>query len=160
MTRSGKVDDPQLGEPDPRVVLEETAVELVVSLHRLLRTLHRARPEPRLQPTPFIVLVLLNRYGPSRIGVLADRVPCTQPTVTATVAQLEAEGLVAREPDPADGRAIQVAITASGSDALCRIARSEADALLSRLGVLSPQEVRQVLEVGPFLRRLAESEPR
>jgi DNA-binding MarR family transcriptional regulator len=139
-------------------VSEEAALELVVSLHRLLRALRKARPDPRLQPTPLIVLALLTEYGPSRIGVIADRIPCSQPTVTAAVANLESAGLVRREPDQADGRAIRVAITDSGSRTMSRVAHSEAEALAERLGSLSPQDVQKVLEVGRLLRRLTDAD--
>jgi DNA-binding MarR family transcriptional regulator len=135
---------------------EEAALELVVSLHRLLRTLRKARPDPRLQPTPLIVLALLTEYGPSRIGVIADRIPCSQPTVTAAVASLESAGLVRREPDPADGRAIRVVITESGSRTMSGVAHSEAEALAERLGSLPPQDAQKVLELGRLLRRLTD----
>jgi DNA-binding MarR family transcriptional regulator len=139
-------------------VNEDEALHFVVSLHRLLRILRRARPEPRLQPTPLIVLALLNQHGPARIGVLACRAACTQPTVTAAVTQLEASGLVRREPDPADGRAIRVVLTDPGAQALSRVAHSEAEALAARLGALPPEDVRKILEVGHLLRRLTDAD--
>ncbi|MFD8075992.1 MarR family winged helix-turn-helix transcriptional regulator [Streptomyces sp. NPDC059718] len=135
---------------------EEDALDFVVSLHRLVRLLRRARPEPRVQPTPLIVLALLNQYGPSRVGVLAERAACTQPTITAAVTQLETAGLVRREPDPADGRATRVVMTAPGRRELVRMARGEAEALAVRLGTLPPEDVRKVLDAGRLLRRLTD----
>ncbi|MFB7289066.1 MarR family winged helix-turn-helix transcriptional regulator [Actinacidiphila glaucinigra] len=137
---------------------EDDALEFVVSLHRLVRLLRRARPEPRVQPTPLIVLALLNQYGPCRVGVLAERAACTQPTVTAAVGQLEAGGLVRREPDPADGRATRVVMTAPGRRELVRMACGEAEALAARLATLPPEDVRKVLEAGRLLRRLTDCE--
>ncbi|MCQ4079066.1 MarR family transcriptional regulator [Streptomyces sp. RB6PN25] len=137
-------------------VSEEAALELLVSLHRFLRTLRKARPDPRLQPTQLVVLALLAQYGPLRIGVIADRIPCSQPTVTAAVASLESAGLVRREPDPADGRAIRVVITESSSGTMSTVAHSQAGALAERLGTLSPQDAQKVLEAGRLLRRLTD----
>lgn len=135
---------------------EEAALELVVTLHRLLRSLGRAVPARRIPPTQLIVLALLTHHGPSRIGVLADRIPCSQPTATAAVASLETAGMVRREPDPTDGRAARVVITDEGSRALKDVAHSEAEALAGRLGTLPPEDVRRVLEAGPLLRTIAD----
>ncbi|WP_431962215.1 MarR family winged helix-turn-helix transcriptional regulator [Actinacidiphila sp. bgisy160] len=140
------------------VVGENEALDLVVSLHRLVRLLRRARPEPWVQPTPLIVLALLNQYGPSRVGVLAERAACSQPTITAAVVQLEAAGLVRREPDPVDGRATRVVMTEPGGRELARMARGEAEALAVRLGTLPPEDVHKVLEAGRLLRRLTDCE--
>ncbi|MER7415124.1 MarR family winged helix-turn-helix transcriptional regulator [Streptomyces cacaoi] len=135
----------------------DAALELVLSLHRLLRSLRRAGPTGGLQPTQLILLSQLTEAGPSRVGVLADRVPCSQPTATAAVAELEGAGLVCREPDPTDGRATRVAITDKGTDALLGVAHGEAEALLRRLGSLGTPEAEHVLAAAPLLRRLADT---
>ncbi|GAB2782346.1 MarR family winged helix-turn-helix transcriptional regulator [Streptomyces daliensis] len=137
---------------------EDAALELVVSLHRILRTLRRAAPAGRLQPTQLILLALLKELGPSRIGVLADRVPCSQPTATAAIVDMQSAGLVHREPDPTDGRATRVAVTEAGTRALADVAHGEAEALMKRLGSLPPEDVESVLAIGRVLRRLAEAE--
>jgi DNA-binding MarR family transcriptional regulator len=136
---------------------EDAALEFVVSLHRLLRTLRRAGPAGRLQPTQLILLAGLAEFGPSRIGVIADRVPCSQPTATAAVASLESAGLVHREPDPDDGRATRVVLTETGRETLIEVAHSEAEALTERLGSLSDEHAQRVLSVGPLLRQLADT---
>ncbi|NSC20320.1 MarR family transcriptional regulator [Streptomyces albus subsp. chlorinus] len=135
----------------------DAAFEMVLALHRLLRSLRRAGPTGGLQPTQLIVLSLLVEGGPSRVGVLAERVPCSQPTATAVVAELEALGFVRREPDPTDGRATRVAATEEGRGTLRDVAYGEAEALLERLGSLSEEEVAQLLRTAPLLRRLADS---
>ncbi|WP_234426875.1 MarR family winged helix-turn-helix transcriptional regulator [Streptomyces niger] len=135
---------------------EEATLELVVTLHRLLRSLGRAVPGRRVPPTQLIVLALLTQLGPSRIGVLAERIPCSQPTATAAVASLESAGLVRREPDPTDGRAARVVVTEDGVRALNDVAHSEAEALAARLATLPPEDVQCVLDAGALLRRLAE----
>ncbi|MGI5471359.1 MarR family winged helix-turn-helix transcriptional regulator [Streptomyces sp. CA-132043] len=144
------------GEAAVSAVGEEATLELVVTLHRLLRSLGRAVPGRRVPPTQLIVLALLTQLGPSRIGVLAERIPCSQPTATAAVASLESAGLVRREPDPTDGRAARVVVTEDGVGALNDVAHSEAEALAGRLATLAPEDVRRVLEAGTLLRRLAE----
>ncbi|MEU8888642.1 MarR family winged helix-turn-helix transcriptional regulator [Streptomyces sp. NPDC048442] len=132
--------------------------DLVVSLHRLLRSLRRAAPAGRLQPTQLIVLSLLYEKSPARIGELAAKVPCSQPTATAAITAMEARGLVRREPDPTDGRASSVLLTERGAEALTEVARDEAEVLAARLGTLDAEQARAVVSLAPLLRRLAEAE--
>jgi DNA-binding MarR family transcriptional regulator len=49
-----------------------------------------------------------------RLSDLGRRLGITPSTLTRNLARLEAEGLVGRIPDPEDGRASQVALTATG----------------------------------------------
>lgn len=137
---------------------DDEAVALVVSLHRLVRGLRRAS-SAGLQPTQLIVLAQLAESGPLRIGELAERVPCSQPTATTVVAGLETGGLLSREPDPDDGRAVRVGLTPAGEREILSTARSEAEVLTERLTELRPEQREQVLAVGPLLRRLGEREP-
>ena len=57
-----------------------------------------------------------------RMGELSKRMMVTGGNVTGIVAQLEAEGLVARVPDPQDGRAFTVKLTAQGRRSFARMA--------------------------------------
>lgn len=136
-----------------RTVGTEQALELVVAMHRLLRGLRRPAG---LGPTQLIVLALLLQHGPSRIGELAERVPCSQPTATVAVAGLQTAGLVHREPDPTDGRAIRVHVTDAGRAALYSVAHGEAETLASLLNVLPATDVDRLLMAAPVLAALAE----
>lgn len=138
------------------IIDDDAALQLVISLHRLLRGLRRAAPADGIQPTQIVVLSLLAESGPARIGELAARVPCSQPTATAAVAGLEAAGLVLRQSDPTDGRAVRIVLTSQGARALVDAARAEAEVLAWRLGALADEEARAVVALGPLLRRLAE----
>ncbi len=131
---------------------------LVVALHRLVRSLRRASPTRALQPTQLIVLAQLTESGPLRIGALAERVPCSQPTATTTVASLESSGYVRREHDPNDGRAVRVVLTEAGSGAVRSLARGEAEALTRRLGILPEDSRDAVLALAPLLRQLTAAE--
>ncbi|ANZ14199.1 MarR family winged helix-turn-helix transcriptional regulator [Streptomyces noursei] len=136
---------------------DDAALQLVISLHRLTRSLRRSATAGSIQLTHVAVLALLTQRGPSRIGEIAQWVPCSQPTATAAVLGLESSGLVRREADPKDRRASRVLLTERGSAALVDIARGEAQVLSRRLTALRPDEIRRLTEVEPLLRRLAES---
>lgn len=108
-----------------------------------------------LQPTQTIVLSQLVSAGPLRVGELATRVPCSQPTATVAVAGLESAGYVRREPDPADGRAIRVVITDAGRDLLLSLAHGEARELAGRLDQLDPADQEQLHQIVALLNKLA-----
>jgi DNA-binding MarR family transcriptional regulator len=61
-----------------------------------------------------LALRLVVHEGPQRIGALADALGVTIATASRTVDALEAAGLVRREQDPTDARAVRVGLTARG----------------------------------------------
>jgi DNA-binding MarR family transcriptional regulator len=136
-------------------VSHQQTLHLLIALHRLLRTIRQAAPANGLYPTQLIVLNQLLQYGPMRVGELAAQVPCSQPTATTMVSNLEAMGLVARGPDPDDGRAIQVTLTDTGRETIISVAHGDAEIIAERLAELTPAEAAQVLAVAPLLERLS-----
>jgi len=79
-----------------RAVGADEALDVVIAMHRLMRRLRRAGHTGAVHPTQLIVLALLMQYGPLRIGELARRVPCSQPT--ATTAQPRASSSTRSQP--------------------------------------------------------------
>lgn len=88
------------------------------------------------------VLALVEDLGPARVTTLAAADDCSQPSMTAQVHRLEADGLVTRAPDPADARATLVGLTADGAAALARIRRARGAALRPVLDAVAPDEQR------------------
>jgi DNA-binding MarR family transcriptional regulator len=134
---------------------EQQAFDIVVALHRLLRTLRHAVRNNSLQPSQVLVLSQLVAYGPMRVGELAARVPCSQPTATVAVTSLESTGYVRREADPADGRAIRVDATDEGRAVLISLAQGEARELTARLSTLDQDELEILDRLAPLLTKLA-----
>jgi DNA-binding MarR family transcriptional regulator len=138
------------------VTSEQQAFDMVLALHRLLRSLrHAVRDDNSLQPTQILVLTQLISAGPMRVGELATRVPCSQPTATVAVSSLEQTGYVRREPDPADGRASIVVVTDAGRETLLSLAHGEAKELAVRLAQLDPADQEQLVHIAPLLNKLA-----
>ncbi|HEX5114480.1 MAG TPA: MarR family transcriptional regulator [Pseudonocardiaceae bacterium] len=129
---------------------DDAALQLVLALHRLVRSLRT----PGQHPTRLLLLVQLIQGGPQRIGELADRIPCSQPTATTVANALAVEGLVRRVRDTSDGRAIQLQITDAGRAAVEGVVRGQADKLGERLTALAPAERAQVLAAVPVLRKM------
>jgi DNA-binding MarR family transcriptional regulator len=137
---------------------EQEAFHLVLALHRVIRTLRREAPAASLSPTHVIVVAQLLASGPMRIGELATQVPCSQPTATTVVSGLEEAGLVRREPDPEDRRAIRVVATEEGRQKVFSVAHGEAEVLANRMAKLAPAERELLAAVQPILYRLASPE--
>jgi DNA-binding MarR family transcriptional regulator len=91
---------------------------------------------------------------PHRITELSAGEGISQPAVTQLVNRLEHRGLVTREIDPADGRAVLVALTASGREELDRV-RAEYRALLhEEMAALDDEEVEALATAVEILDRL------
>jgi len=66
-----------------------------------------------LNPTQAEILARIS-VGPARTGALAQALGVTSATLSDSVSALVAKGLAERRPDPADGRAQQIAATPAG----------------------------------------------
>ena len=88
------------------------------------------------------VLALVDDLGTARVTTLAAADHCSQPSMTAQVHRLEADGLVTRTPDPADARASLVELTPDGAAALARLRRARGAALAPVLDAVRPDPGR------------------
>lgn len=85
--------------------------------------------------------------GPLRLGALADRVGATDPTTSRAVDGLVAAGLVVRQPDPADRRAVLHEATALGT-ARVEARRNEVAAVLDEaLARFTSTDRRRLVEL-------------
>jgi len=136
--------------------MAQETLQLLVSMHRIVRHLRRSRTTTVLHPTQFLALMLIADEQPIRIGEIAARVPCSQPTATTTVAGLEEAGLVRREPDPVDGRATAVVLTEAGARMVEASGQQAADELGKLLRRLDDEDRALVLKAGQALARIAD----
>lgn len=110
--------------------MTELGGELVVLSARLIREVRRANSD---HPTSVRVLSILDEYGPSTVGALAQADGCTQPSMTALVNALAENGWITREPHPDDARSSLVTTTPAGRDALRRFREHNAVVLAERI---------------------------
>ncbi|HLH58049.1 MAG TPA: MarR family transcriptional regulator [Streptosporangiaceae bacterium] len=140
------------GDPD----VYEVAGAVRDSVGLLLRRMRQARPEGELTLPESSALTRLDRGGPATPSTLARLEQISPQSMGATVAALEARGLVERRPDPADGRRAVMSVTEAGRQVLRdkRSARVEqlAQALSSGF---TAAEVSQLKAAAPLLERLA-----
>src|SRR5580692_2687647 len=98
--------------PGPDV--QEVAGALRVSIGMLLRRLRQTRTDGELTLPESSALTRLDRGGPATASALAKLEQISPQSMGATLAGLEARGLVQRAGDPADGRRVILSITERG----------------------------------------------
>jgi DNA-binding MarR family transcriptional regulator len=140
-------------EPD----VAEVAAALRVSIGLLLRRLRQVRPDGELSLPEMSALTRLDRSGPATSSELARLEQISPQSMGATLAALQARGLVARRPDPQDGRRAVLALTAAGQQVL----RDKHSARVTQLaqalsGGFTPAELSQLMAAAPLLERLAQ----
>ncbi|WP_235547984.1 MULTISPECIES: MarR family winged helix-turn-helix transcriptional regulator [unclassified Nocardioides] len=125
--------------------------EVGVMIRRIRRVIgERARSvHPELQSSSYLMLTWLNQHGAQRASAMAESFGIDKGAISRQVQHLLDLGLVDRSPDPADGRATLVSVTA---DAAVRIAEVNEDRrrwLDDRLGDWPEQDLSE------FVRMLA-----
>jgi DNA-binding MarR family transcriptional regulator len=100
-------------------VIDDLGFLLAKATHRwneLLAERFAAAGHSEIRPSYGSVLVPLFEDDGLRMGELARRAHLSKQTMTELVRRLEGEGLVERRPDPADGRASLIFLTARSRD--------------------------------------------
>jgi DNA-binding MarR family transcriptional regulator len=110
-----------------------------------------------LSLTAAATLGRLQREGPARLTELATAEGITQPSMTALVARLCAQGLVERGADPSDGRAVVLSLTPAGADLLAHRRAARTTRLAPFLAGLSPDDLHQITAAMPAITRLIDA---
>ena len=135
--------------------LVQTAQELRTVLGRLVR---RLRVEDTLPLRYMTVLGRLEREGPLTTSSLAQRERMRPQSMAETIKELERDGLLARAPDPEDGRRILLTLTSAGTRTMRehRARRQEwlAAAIDRELGVADQRVLERAIRL---LERLVDS---
>ncbi|WP_433201104.1 MarR family winged helix-turn-helix transcriptional regulator [Dactylosporangium sp. CS-047395] len=141
---------------------------LLERLGALWRRQRRERvPVAGLSQSAVRLLAAVNRLGgatrparPTQPARLADETQMTSSNVAATLRELEAAGLVARDRDESDARRVNVSLTPAGADLVARN-RGLREAWLAAAidDLLTEREQRVLAEASDLLGRLAAYEP-
>jgi DNA-binding MarR family transcriptional regulator len=135
------------------------ATSLAAGLERVVGLLRALSQPSGLSMTAVSTLSTLERSGPTRLTQLAALAGVTQPAMTQLISRLEDDGLVRREPDPADGRVVQVTVTDDGRATLARRRARRAERLTVILAQLSPEHRAALTAALPALDALASANP-
>ncbi|MFI6208864.1 MarR family winged helix-turn-helix transcriptional regulator [Streptomyces sp. NPDC051041] len=99
---------------------------------------------PDLESSAYGLLVRLDECGRQRATDLAAYIGVGKATMSRQLRALEELGLVAREPDPADGRAWLVALTREGRERVGRVREARRERYARRLADWDPREVTEL----------------
>jgi DNA-binding MarR family transcriptional regulator len=136
----------------------QVAAALRVSIGLLLRRLRQVQVEGELTLPESSALTRLDRGGPTTPSELAKLEQISPQSMGATLAALEARGLVGRRPDPRDGRRVVLSVTEAGRAVLLDKRNARAEQLAKALSAgFTPAELRQLMAAAPLLERLAQS---
>jgi DNA-binding MarR family transcriptional regulator len=145
---------------DPPALDEESVIRLRNACLRVSRRLRTSGDPEGLTATQSSALTTLVREGPRRAGDLAEAEALNPTMLSRVLAQLERRGLVAREPDPEDGRATVARATAEGRRLVERLRARRAAMLLGWLKDLTDAERASLMAALPALEVLAEGSRR
>ena len=84
--------------------------------------------------------------GESRATHLAERLGVSAPVLSRHIAELEEQGYVVRRPDPEDGRAQLIALSAAGAEKLRDIEEQRTATLQGLLQDWSEDDVEQTAQ--------------
>ena len=133
--------------------LGEALLRAIGTLARAVRRERHVPPSARVE-----ALALLDEMGEVNVAALAQRRQVKHQTMRTMIAQMESVGLVARRPDPADGRSQLVTLLPAGRAELERAGarhRAQIDAMIA--DGLSAQEQAVLRAAVVLLDRLSGS---
>lgn len=144
--------------PAPATPPDESRIEsLVLEVeHEFARIAATARQgirkkatsiHPDLQPFGYNVLSVLAREHAQQQIALAEELQVDKATMSRTIKWLEAEGLVARVPDPQDGRAMLVSITEVARAGLLASSAASRQRLRNRLASWESEEIQHFADL-------------
>jgi DNA-binding MarR family transcriptional regulator len=143
------------------VALDEADVDVVagdlrVAVGRLVRRLRQAHEPGELTLSEVSVLARLDRDGPATPTVLATCERVKPQAMGTTLAALEQRDLVARMPDPEDGRRVTMSITDAGRRLVLDRRSASLQRMTRALAGFTPEELRRLMDAVPLIDRLAD----
>ena len=127
--------DAETGDVEPAPLTKqdfEALAEFRFGIRRYLRFSEETVRRHGLAPQQYQLLLALKGF-PGRewatVRELAERLQLRHHSVVELLNRAQGQGLVQRVPDPSDGRAVRVVLTAAGDDILARLSALHRDEL-------------------------------
>jgi DNA-binding MarR family transcriptional regulator len=140
----------------PRKTFDIAVVDFTQAIGLLVRRVRAASASHELSLTESAVMARLAKEGPATTADLARAEGMKPQSMGATVAALEALGLVERKPHPTDGRQMNIELTAKGA----AVRKSARDAkrtwVAQAIAQLDEQERETLFTAGEIIKRLVE----
>jgi DNA-binding MarR family transcriptional regulator len=134
------------------------AAELRLSIGLLLRRLRQIPTGDELTLSESAALARLDRGGPATAAELARAEQISPQSMGATLGALQERGLIAKAPDPQDGRRMILTLTDAGLEVLRHRRNRRTEELARALSAgFTKTELEQLAAATPLLERLANS---
>ncbi|MFC1419525.1 MarR family winged helix-turn-helix transcriptional regulator [Streptacidiphilus cavernicola] len=131
--------------------------ELLVGIHRLIRRrLRQDLTGPRLRGAQVELLRLVRGHPGIGVAAAARELHLAGNSVSTLVNQLVADGLLVREPDPQDRRAVRLTVSGAAAERMAGWDAKRGDLVNRRIAALSEQDRAALSAALPALRGLAE----
>lgn len=137
------------GDPAPDLDTAERLRHAVGAFVRAVRTASDVVGAGQIE-----TLGLIERGGEQSIADLARRRGVRHQTMSATVAELESAGLVARAPDPSDGRGVLIVLTDTGRETVATERRARSGTIADAMSTLDAQQRSVLKDVPEILEQL------
>jgi len=137
--------------------LEANAADLMQAVGILLRRVRSQGSPDGLSWSQAAAMGRLERIGPMTTADLARAEMVKPQSMGTLLAELEADGLVQRQPHPTDGRQILFSLTASGTEARRRRHAAKLAWLTAAIGQFDADEQRTLVDAIALINRLGES---
>ncbi|HYH82259.1 MAG TPA: MarR family transcriptional regulator [Longimicrobium sp.] len=134
--------------------MDEVADRLHSASIHLLRRVRRQDDESGVTAPHLSALSVLVFGGARTLGELAAAEQVTPPSMTRIVRNLEADGLVERQPDAADRRIVRVRATERGRAILLEGRRRRVAELAARLESLGDEELETLARAAELIERV------
>jgi DNA-binding MarR family transcriptional regulator len=136
--------------------VRETANRLRIAISAFMRRFQEVTTIGDLSNPQLTALSRLDRLGPMTTSALARREQITPQAMGATIASLEALGLVERNPDATDGRRSILSLTAEGRTAIRSGRNAVDDKVTAALkDSFDDKDIETLSAAAPLIERLA-----
>jgi DNA-binding MarR family transcriptional regulator len=144
--------------PPPTVALTADLARILARINRGLRHRTRdARDALEVTPSESELLRLLDQKPGIRVQDAAVEMDIASNSVSTLVKQLSRVGLLTREADPLDGRAVCLRLTPLAQEWVTRVGNAREQAIDRALASLEPADRESLESAVPALKRLSKA---
>ena len=137
--------------------LERAIAQLLIANGKLTRRLQAVSNLRHLTWSQVAVLARLDDGGPTTPADLARAEAVKPQSMSGTLANMEAEGLVVRMPDPNDGRQILFGLTDEGRETRRAVRLARQDWLRSAMASMSDKDLQTIEKAVTLLSKVADA---
>jgi DNA-binding MarR family transcriptional regulator len=143
-------------QPSP-INLETAVTDLSLAIGQLLRRLRLEVNTGGLSWSQVSALSRLDRAGAMTTAELARAESVKPQSMSATLVDLEREGLIERRPHPTDGRQVLVSLTPKGTDVRRKRSLAKQQWLLAAVAKFDPAEQQALVSAIALLKHLGDA---